>query len=229
MWRCLIAMPPMKPAKAAPSKQRASGTAPAKTSRKYHPKSRDRWNRILEVATELFLERGFAGTSMQDISDKVELKKGSLYYYVESKEQLLFEILRDLHHGGVALVANVNFESNDPLGELRAFLVQICIYAGKHADRLGIFQRDFDFLDAEQQREIIVERFMYRDSAVKLLDRAVALGQVAPALHVKSAAQVVLRGAATVSEWFRPGGELAIEQVAVQTAKLMIAGLTNYE
>jgi len=39
----------------------------------------------------------------------------------------------------------------------------------------------------------------------------------------------VLRGSATVSEWYRPGGPLAIEQIAVQTAKLMIAGLTNYD
>jgi len=219
----------MTSAKDAPVKHRANNTAAVKTSRKHHPKSRERWNRILEAATGLFHERGFAATSMQDISDHVGLKKGSLYYYVESKEQLLFEILRDLHHGGVALVANVNFESNDPLGELRAFLVGICIYAGKHADRLGIFQRDFDFLEPDQQRKIIVERFMYRDSAVKLIDRAVAKGQISPDLHVESAAQVVLRGSATVSEWYRPGGPLAIEQIAVQTAKLMIAGLTNYD
>lgn len=206
----------------------AGSDAAARMSRRNHRKSRERWNSILEAATALFHERGFAGTSMQDISERVGVKKGSLYYYFQSKEQLLFEILRDLHHGGGALADAVSFESADPLGELRGFLAQICIYAGKHADRLRIFERDFDFLDAGQQRRIIAERFMYRRTATALIERAVVMGQVSAGLHVKSAAQAVLRAAATVSEWYRPDGALTIEQIATQTARLMVAGLANY-
>ena len=209
------------------ARERSSGEADRTSSRR-HPKSQQRWEQILLTATRLFSERGFAATSMQDISDHVGVKKGSLYYYVESKEQLLFEILRDLHHGGLALVAGVNFLSSDPLGELRAFLVQVGIYAGKHADRLGIYGRDFRFLDQAQQSRIIEERFMYRDSVTKLLERAIELGTIDASLHVESAAQAILRATATVSEWYQPKGPLPIEQIAVQTAKLLIAGLEHY-
>lgn len=208
---------------------KSGAAAIAKTDRNRHPKSRKRWESILSATTELFNERGFAATSMQDISDKVGLKKGSLYYYVESKEQLLFDILHDLHHGGEVLVASVNFDTMDALGELRAFLVQIGMYAAKHADRLRIFSRDFHFLTEVQQKEIISERYMYRDTVMKLIERAISLGQVSPNIEVKSAAQVIIRAVSSIEEWYRPDRGLQLEQLAIQTAMLMVQGLAGFE
>jgi len=197
-------------------------------ARRRHPKSQRRWDLIVEATTALFKERGFAATSMQDISDRVGLQKGSLYYYVDSKEQLLFEILRDLHHGGEALVDHINFNTSDAAGELRSYLVQICIYSGRHADRLGIFSRDFHFLNATQQNEIISERMMYRHAVEKLISLAIQQGAFSTSLDVATAAQMVLRAIIATYEWYRPNGGLPMEQIAVQSAAILVQGLAAY-
>ena len=196
--------------------------------RNRHPKSQRRWSLIVEASTALFKERGFAATSMQDISDRVGLQKGSLYYYVDSKEMLLFEILRDLHHGGQALVEHINFNTSDAAGELRSYLVQICIYAGRHTDRLGIFARDFHFLAPQQQNAIISERIMYRRAVEGLIQRAIEQGQFSSSLDVPTAAQMVLRAIIATYEWYRPDAGLAIEQIAVQSAAILVQGLSAY-
>lgn len=49
--------------------------------------------RILEVALELFHERGYAGTSIRDIADRMEFTKAAVYYHFPSKESLLSELL----------------------------------------------------------------------------------------------------------------------------------------
>jgi AcrR family transcriptional regulator len=49
--------------------------------------------RILDVAAALFLERGYAGTSLREIAAEVGMKPGSLYYHFASKEALLQAIL----------------------------------------------------------------------------------------------------------------------------------------
>lgn len=193
-----------------------------------HAKSRNRWERIVAAAIELFKERGFAATSMQDISERVGIQKGSLYYYVPSKETLLFEILRDLHHGGEALVAAINFGTGDPLGELRSFMVQICIYSGKHADRLDIFTRDLHFLPDAQQRQIISERYVYRTATERLINLAIEAGQVSSSVKVAVAAQAMMRAITGTYEWYRPDGPLSIEQIAVQTAAIQVLGLAAY-
>lgn len=192
-------------------------------------KAQMRWQVILRVATELFNKHGFFATSMQDISDEVGIKKASLYYYVTSKEQLLFEILKDLHHGGVALAEGVNFGTSDPLGELRSFLVQLCIYTGKHADRLAIYARDFDYLSSEQQAAILTERRIYYDTCIRLITMAVAQGQVSGAIDPPTIGQVVMRGVVSIAQWYRAEGALAIEQIAVQSAGVMVQGLATYD
>lgn len=217
------------PAKTASAgKLPADRTANTNAPTRRHAKSQQRWDRIVDAAIALFNERGFAGTSMQDISDRVDLQKGSLYYYVTSKEMLLFEILRDLHHGGEALVESINFATGDPLAELRSFLVQICIYTGKHADRLGIFARDFRFLAEAQQREIISERYVYRNATQRLIALAIERGQVSAAVNIPTAGQAIMRAITGTYEWYRPNGPLSIEQIAVQTAGMLVLGLAAY-
>lgn len=52
-------------------------------------------NKILNVAEALFAEKGFDGTSMGEIAKKVGINKSSIYYYFESKDKLLEEVLKN--------------------------------------------------------------------------------------------------------------------------------------
>jgi AcrR family transcriptional regulator len=49
----------------------------------------DTRRRILDAATELFNQRGYAGTSIRDIAERLGMTKGALYYHFASKDDLL--------------------------------------------------------------------------------------------------------------------------------------------
>ncbi len=189
--------------------------------------SQDRWRQILEVATRLFRENGFAATSMQDVSDEVGLLKGSLYYYVRSKEELLFEVLRDLHEGGVEIIEKVKFGSADPLGELYEYLRSLTIYAGAHRARLAIYVRDFRFIPPENQKKIIAERDMYEVAAFRLIEEAKAMRLVDASLNSKVAALSILGSTAVTHEWYRPDGPVGLETIGEQVASTIINGLRH--
>ncbi len=53
----------------------------------------DRRMEILKVAAQIFYEKGFNATSVNDIADAMKLTKAGLYHYIESKQQLLYEIM----------------------------------------------------------------------------------------------------------------------------------------
>ncbi|GIK48312.1 MAG: TetR/AcrR family transcriptional regulator [Hyphomonadaceae bacterium] len=187
--------------------------------------SQERWEKILEVATRLFRQRGFAGASMQDVSDEVGLLKGSLYYYVKSKEELLFEVLRDLHQGGGDIVESVQYESDDPLGQLKEYLRRLTIYAGEQRARLAIFFRDFGCLPIENQKQIIAERDMYVVCAVRLIEEAKAKKQIDSSINSTVAALSVLGATSVTHEWYRPDGPLSLETIGEQVAAIIIDGL----
>ena len=55
-----------------------------------------RRSEIIEVATRLFLERGFHKTSIRDIARACPFNLASLYMYVSSKEDILFLVAQQL-------------------------------------------------------------------------------------------------------------------------------------
>ena len=62
---------------------RGQGLSPVPTRRRHDLSS------LLEVAAAVFTERGYDGTSMEDLSRATGLSKSSLYHHIRSKDQLL--------------------------------------------------------------------------------------------------------------------------------------------
>ena len=50
---------------------------------------------IITVAARLFKEKGYRATTLEDIAAAVGMLKGSLYYYIQSKEELLYIVVRE--------------------------------------------------------------------------------------------------------------------------------------
>ena len=58
------------------------------------PKSAGTRVRLLEVAAQLFIERGYDAVSMRDIASAAKLTKGAVYGHFRSKGQLFVEVIR---------------------------------------------------------------------------------------------------------------------------------------
>ena len=82
-----------------------------------------RWPDIVEAAAHAFRERGFAATSLEDIATEVGIWKGSLYHYIDSKEDLLFAVVRgpaDRILDDLRLLANLDLPPAEKIRRGRA-------------------------------------------------------------------------------------------------------------
>ena len=78
---------------------------------------------IMDAAMLLFMERGYANTTTQDIVDKVNISRGLLYYHFKNKEDILYclveryseKLLRDIH-------VIVNDDDKTAIEKIRAFI-----------------------------------------------------------------------------------------------------------
>jgi TetR/AcrR family transcriptional regulator, cholesterol catabolism regulator len=189
--------------------------------------SQERWRQILDVSSDLFRRKGYTGTSMNDISEAVGLLKGSLYYYIRSKEDLLFGILKGLHDDGEDIIASVKFDSGDPIGQLQLYLKKEVIFACRNAKRLSIFLRDFENVPPARRSAIISKRDMYVLTAERLIQEALEKGIIAPSLNPHMAATLIMGATAGTHEWLRADGPLPLEEVAGQIAHMLTEGLAG--
>lgn len=89
-----------------------------------NPSQGDTASRILAVAVELFASRGYAGTSIRDITDRLEITKSALYYHFASKEEILAALISPFREELRALLDEAEAGRLSPAGVLEA-LVEI--------------------------------------------------------------------------------------------------------
>jgi AcrR family transcriptional regulator len=137
--------------------------------------------RILRTASELFVERGYAGTSVRDISERLGMTKGSLYYHFASKDDLLVALIAPLFAAVEEFVAAARAR-----GEVTPALVRSLVdVLDQHAPMLRSFLGDPSLERIKMQRGSLPAAFFElqeilgggRDSAAMLRARC-ALGVI---------------------------------------------------
>src|SRR5579863_1304491 len=82
-----------------------------------------RLSKILDHATSVFYEKGYEGASMRDLSRVAGLSLAGLYYYFESKEELLYLIQKHYFTVVVERLQKRLENVSDPEARVRAFIV----------------------------------------------------------------------------------------------------------
>ncbi|EHY87305.1 TetR/AcrR family transcriptional regulator [Saccharomonospora azurea] len=131
-----------------------ANTEPARRGRPRRGPDPERFREIVEAAAEVFLGKGYSGTSIQDISHRVGILKGSLYHYVRSKEDFLYRIIKDVYDEAIAEIRKVSELEGEPLEKLAEFIRLHVRFTASHLTAYTIQLREFEQLSAERPEEI---------------------------------------------------------------------------
>jgi len=218
-------------APSAGSAEEATGAVPARPRRKAATRRRrpaeelpDREAEILKAAAEVFREKGFAATSTQDIADRVGMYKGSLYYYIDSKEDLLYRIGRNVyaelkHEQDLAAPADA-----PPLERLRVFIRTHVLHTTTNLAETAALYGDFRSFTGERRTEIIGWRDEYETVFRSLIRAGQADGSIRK-VDVKLVSLSLFGMMNSVHLWYQPGGRQSPRQIADNLADLVIQGL----
>jgi TetR/AcrR family transcriptional regulator, cholesterol catabolism regulator len=137
-----------------------------------------RLEEVLQSAANIFFAKGFHATSIEDVARDVGMLKGSLYYYIKSKDDLLFQLLLAGIEDGDAYIAKQIDLDGDPVEQLeRAVRAQID-YIIEHRVPFGLFLHEFDSLSGKRQHKLISVMSRYNNRFVELVKRGQAQGKL---------------------------------------------------
>jgi AcrR family transcriptional regulator len=90
-----------------------------------HPEARDLHQQILSTANRLFIEQGYHGLSMRQISEALNVSKAALYYYFKDKEELYLAVLETYLDEMRIILDQILAESTSSTEKIRRFVEYI--------------------------------------------------------------------------------------------------------
>ena len=173
---------------------------------------------IEEVASDLFRERGYAGTSIRDIARALSVQGASLYAHVTSKEDVLWAIVdraatRFEAAANRAEAAATEARPGDPAEAIAALVrAHVGVITGD-VDEAGVFVNEWRALGEGRRAAILERRDAYQARFRRHIEQGIALGAFA-LTDPSIAASTVLSAVNGLAAWYDPDGRLPASRIA---------------
>jgi AcrR family transcriptional regulator len=189
--------------------------------------SSPRADAIRQEAVRLFAEQGYAATSMRDIASAVGLLPGSLYAHLDSKEQLLLDIIESGIDEFLDAIEPVVAAPGPADHKLRgAITTHMSLIAGGLKQTSVVFHH-WRFLTGAGQDRVVEKRNLYERKFIVILEEGVATGIFASDLDLRIAVLVILGALNWAPEWFSPYGKGTPTEIGDRVADLLIRACSS--
>ena len=184
----------------------------------------DRKEQIYSTARSLFSERGYHATTVRDIARELNMQGGSLYAHIESKEDVLWEIVNRAAEQFLGAVEPIVASGKSPADKLRDMVrAHVQVVADNLADAT-VFLHEWKFLGEERRQAIAERRDRYENLYRRVIEEGVRSGTFAPT-DPKMAALLVLSAVNWLPQWYKSSGPLSPPEVADRFSELVLRGL----
>ncbi len=187
-----------------------------------------REDQLLEAASRLFKEKGYHNTSMQDLADALGVQKGSLYYYIDSKEELLRRLLERATSFLGAQIDEIYAADLSPAVKLRRALENHADTMMSNLNLVAVYLYEYRNLPPQRLEEALAVRKHYECVLKQILEDGIASGDFRP-VDVKMAVFGLLGMLNWTHQWFTPDGELTAREIAGLLVDLALHGILNSE
>lgn len=178
---------------------------------------------VLSAAAQLFNERGFHATSLDDIAARLGVSKPTLYYYVKNKEEILLGCVRQGLQWMLDGIEASRSAGGTALDQLTACMQ---VYARIVMQDFGmcLIRVGDEQISAPNRAELRRIKAAIDHEFRRLVAQGVEDGSLAPC-DPKMTAFVIGGALSWIGRWYQPGGEYTPEQIAQHCLQTLLAGV----
>lgn len=182
-------------------------------------------DRLLLAATTLFAERGFDGTSVQDVVALAGVTKGAMYHYFASKEDLLYEIYVPVLTMQLARLQEVVAGRGPVALRLHTAAADIVATSIEHLLVCTLFYRSEHHLDEDKRTVVRRERRRYHETFRGMIEEGQRSGVFRADVDADLATHYYFGSVHHLPVWYRADGERSGPEIARWFADLFLASL----
>jgi AcrR family transcriptional regulator len=157
---------------------------------------------VLQAAARLFNERGYDGTSMEDLSRRLGITKSAIYHHVRSKEELLRLAVDRALDGLFAVAAEVDAMPGSAIDRLERLVRGSVAVLADQLPFVTLLLRVRG--NTRVERRALARRRDFDQFVAKLVQQAEAEGDVRPDVDPMITSRLLFGMVNSLVEWYRP-------------------------
>ena len=184
---------------------------------------------VLDAAARLFAKKGFHATGMRELAAHLQIKAGSLYYHIQSKDQLLNEICEI---GMQRLSSNIDraIAANSSLPDIiRSIVVGHAELIKDYGSYLDCYQNEYIHLAADVRERMRLRLVAFHHEIDDVFKRAIAKAETRPDLVVRDARLAVISILQQLSRLAPEHTIFDLERTAAGLTEILIYGLARQQ
>ena len=145
-----------------------------------HQPEAERRAQILRAARQVFVEKGFLATRVDDIAKRAKLSKGALYFYFASKRELFLALVAEEHENTYSFLHKAEVDGRQAVVKLLDLGQQYLDYfAGlKSPPRFFLMMTEMAVRDDEIREEVVAVHQRFTDAATRILAQGMEEGSI---------------------------------------------------
>jgi AcrR family transcriptional regulator len=178
---------------------------------------------LLTVASRVFAEQGFHRTSMRDLSRASKMSLAGMYYYVKSKDDLLFQIQRNVFERVLEGAARATAAGTGPEARLAAFIRHHVTFFARHMAEMKVLSHEAESLTGGSLDQVRALKRRYAELCLGLLADLDAQTGGTP-VDRRVAAYTLFGMMNWIYTWYDPSGPVGVDDLADAICRLFMSG-----
>lgn len=183
-----------------------------------------RRERILQVASQLFHEKTYHGTSLEDIAKAAGMPKGSIYYWFDNKEDLLATIVMDALAVIDKRLEEIASADLSPTERLRAIIKAHIKFNAEYQEAGTLFLSERNVISSPWKAKLIKSRKQRDKLLLRTLREAIQAG-VYRSQELELTVRAIVGMCNALVFWYRASGTHSPEEIADYFPQLLQDGL----
>lgn len=169
-------------------------------------------DRMLKAAADCFNKKGFSGTSLKDVADRLGLTDAALYYYVRNKEQLVYQCYVRAAELGQEAMQEAIAAGNNGLDKIERYLARhIEIMVGDRGP-IAIMSEIPSLQQAHRDKILKLSR-KHSAAFEALIEEGIADGSIVPC-NIRMTGNAIMGSLNWIPKWFHGDARVAADIVA---------------
>ncbi|OAD90948.1 TetR family transcriptional regulator [Aequorivita soesokkakensis] len=179
---------------------------------------------IIQVASRLFYEKGYKTVSMRDIATAMDIKAASLYNHINSKQEILSEIILKVAEEFTVGMEKVVSENSSAIKKVEKVIEMHVDITVNYSEALASLNNDWMHLEKEDLLAFVKMREDYEENFRKIIKQGIDSGEI-KSYHPEVILFSIFSTLRTLYLWYQKRGKVDVNILKKDMVSVLIKGI----